>query len=86
MMATEIAGKPQIVVYFHPYRADNVNMDIQAASMNMSQAGMREEAAVRVEAMGLSAMKEQAAALAKLLESTQAVTDPGLGQKIDVTA
>ena len=47
---------------------------------------MREEAAVRVEAMGLSAMKEQSVALEKLLESAQMITDPHLGQKVNVTA
>jgi hypothetical protein len=52
----------------------------------MSQARVQEEAAVRVEAMGLSAMKEQSAALTKLLESAQTITDPGLGQKINVIA
>ncbi|MDR0487275.1 MAG: YjfB family protein, partial [Treponema sp.] len=61
-------------------------MDIQSASVNLSQARLQEQAAVQVQAMGLDAMKEQAAALEKLLSSTQAITDPNLGQKINVIA
>ncbi|MDR0486917.1 MAG: putative motility protein, partial [Treponema sp.] len=38
-------------------------MDIQSASVNLSQARLQEQAAVQVQAMGLDAMKEQAAAL-----------------------
>ena len=52
----------------------------------MSQAGLREEAGVRVEAMGLSTMKEQSAALVKLLQSAQAVSDPSLGQRVNLLA
>ena len=61
-------------------------MDIQSASMNMSQARVQEEAAVRVEAMGISAMKEQGSELAKLLESARLITDPNLGQNVNVIA
>jgi hypothetical protein len=61
-------------------------MDIQSASINMSQGRVLEEAAIRVGAMGLSAMKEQSAALVKLLESAQVISDPGLGQNINVLA
>jgi hypothetical protein len=61
-------------------------MDIQSASVNMGQARVQEEAAARVASMGLSAMKEQGAALAKLLESAEVITDPRLGQNLDLTA
>ncbi|GHV95134.1 hypothetical protein AGMMS50293_14540 [Spirochaetia bacterium] len=61
-------------------------MDIQAAATNMSQTRMQEEAAIRVEAMSLNAMKEQSAALDKLLQSAQVITDPTLGNSIDISA
>lgn len=52
----------------------------------MSQTRMQEEAAIRVEAMSLNAMKEQSAALDKLLQSAQVITDPTLGNSIDISA
>lgn len=52
--------------------------------MNMSQGRVMEEAAIRVGAMGLDAMKAQSAAVAKLLESAQFVTDPNLGRSVDL--
>ena len=52
----------------------------------MSQARLQEQAAVQVQAMGLDSMKEQAAALDKLLSSAQPVTDPNLGRNINVIA
>jgi hypothetical protein len=61
-------------------------MDIQTASVNMAQAKVQEQAAVQVEAMGLDAMKQQAAALNKLLSSAQPITDPRLGQNLNVLA
>lgn len=54
--------------------------------MNMAQARVQEEAAIRVGAMGLDAMKAQSAALNKLMESAQVVTDPNLGRNVDLTA
>ena len=61
-------------------------MDIQSLSVNMSQAGLQEQAAVQVQAMGLNMMKEQAAALEKLLSSVQLITDPNLGRNINLLA
>jgi len=61
-------------------------MEIQSAAVNMSQARLQEQAAVQVQAMGLDSMKEQAAALDKLLSSAQPVTDPNLGRNINVIA
>ncbi|MDR0584713.1 MAG: hypothetical protein LBG57_10260 [Treponema sp.] len=49
-------------------------MDIQSASVKTSLAGTREEAAVRIQALGLSAMKDQSAALAKLMESARVMS------------
>jgi len=61
-------------------------MDIQALSVNMSQARVQEQAAVKVQAMGLDMMKEQAAALEKLLSSAQPIIDPNLGRNISLIA
>jgi hypothetical protein len=36
--------------------------------------------------MGIDAMKEQAAAVEKLLSSVQAITNPNLGQNINILA
>ena len=61
-------------------------MDIQSASVNLSQARVQEQAGIQVQAMGIDAMKEQAAALDKLLSSAEVIVDPNLGQKINITA
>jgi hypothetical protein len=61
-------------------------MDIQSLSVNMGQARVQEQAAVQVQAMGLDMMKEQAAALEKLLSSVQLITDPNLGRNVNFLA
>jgi transcription elongation GreA/GreB family factor len=61
-------------------------MDIQAASMQMSQSALQEQAAIRVEAMSLSAIDRQSDALSKLIKSAQVITDPNLGNNVDFTA
>jgi hypothetical protein len=61
-------------------------MDIQSLSMDMSQARVQEQAAVQGQAMSLNSMKEQSAALEKLLSSVQLITDPNLGQNINLIA
>jgi len=61
-------------------------MDIQSLSVNMSQARVQEQAAVQIQAMSLDMMKEQAAALEKLLSSVQLITDPNLGRNVDLIA
>jgi hypothetical protein len=61
-------------------------MDIQTASVNMSQTRLQEQVAVQVEAQAIDAIKAQAAALDKLLQSAQAVTDPNLGRSVNVIA
>jgi len=61
-------------------------MDIQSLSVNMSQANVQEQAAVQVQAMGINMMKEQAAALDKLLSSVQLITDPNLGRNVNILA
>jgi len=60
-------------------------MDIQSVSMGMSQARVQEQAAVQVQAMSLK-IKEQSTALEKLLSNVQLITDPNLGQNINLIA
>jgi len=62
----------------------NSNMDIQSLSVNMSQANVQEQAAVQVQAMGLDMVKEQAAALDKLISSVQSLTNPNMGQNVNL--
>jgi hypothetical protein len=59
-------------------------MDIQSLSINMSQAKVQEQAAVKVQAMGLDMMKEQAVALDKLLSTVQAIVDPNMGKNVNL--
>jgi len=59
-------------------------MDIQALSVDMSQANVQEQAAVQVQAMALDTVKQQAEAVNNLISTAPA--DPNLGQKVDVTA
>jgi len=59
-------------------------MDIQSLSVNMSQANVQEQAAVQVQAMGLDMVKEQAAALDKLISSVQSLTNPNMGQNVNL--
>ena len=66
--------------------SDTCYMDIQSLSVNMSQARVQEQAAVQVQAMCLDMIKEQAAALGKLLSSVQPITDPNLGQNVNLFA
>jgi hypothetical protein len=61
-------------------------MDIQSASVSLSQARLQEDVAVLVQAKALDGIKEQAAALEKLIASAQPVTDPNLGQKVNIIA
>jgi len=59
-------------------------MDIQSLSVNMSQTKVQEQAAVKVQAMGLNMMKEQAIALDKLLSTVQAIVDPNMGRNVNL--
>jgi hypothetical protein len=59
-------------------------MDIQSASVNMSQARLQEDAAVLVQAKALDMVREQAVALDKLISSAQPVADPRLGQNVNI--
>jgi hypothetical protein len=59
-------------------------MDIQSASVNLSQARLQEQASLAIQAMSLDAMKVQSADLQKLLASTQAISDPNLGNSVNI--
>jgi len=59
-------------------------MDIQQLSIDMSQIKVQEQASVKVQAMGLDMMKEQAVALDKLLSTVQAVIDPNMGKNVNL--
>ena len=61
-------------------------MDIQSASVNLSQARVQEQAAAQVQSMILDSAKEQAVALEKLLASAIPITDPNLGRNINIIA
>ena len=65
---------------------DIIYMDIQSASVNLSQARVQEDAAVQVQSMIIDAAKEQAVALEKLLASAQPIVAPNLGQNVNILA
>jgi len=52
----------------------------------MSQGRLQQDAAVHVQKLALDGAKEQGAALAKLMESVPVITDPSLGNKINILA
>jgi hypothetical protein len=59
-------------------------MDIQKLSMGLALQKTQEQAAVQVQRMALNTMKEQGAALMKLLESDTVITDPNLGNRVNI--
>ncbi len=61
-------------------------MDIQSLSVSMSRTQLQEQAAVQVQSMAIDTVKEQSAAVEKLISSAQVVTDPNLGRNINITA
>ena len=61
-------------------------METQSLSGSMPQNRIIEEAGLRTERMALKIMKEQGAAVMKLLETAAVITDPSLGSKIDILA
>ena len=80
------AEKSTIRVAFWEKNGYNIGMDIQTASINMGQARLQEEAAIQVQAKALDAVREQAAAVEKLIDSVEVIADPALGQTVSVTA
>jgi len=63
---------------------DNLAMDIQSLSVNMTQNRVQEEAAVSVQAMALQTIKDAAADLQRLMESAKITTDPAKGNFLNV--
>ncbi len=61
-------------------------MDITALSTMMSQDRLQQSAAMQVQKLALDGAKEQGVALAKLMESASTITDPSLGNKINLLA
>jgi hypothetical protein len=61
-------------------------VNIDEVSMSMAQDKVAAEAAMRVQAMALERAEVQAAALMKLMESTKAIGDPAMGNRIDLLA
>jgi len=59
-------------------------MDMETLSVDMSQAQVQEQAAVQVQAMSLDTEREQAAAVDTLISSAQPITDPNLGQTVNL--
>jgi hypothetical protein len=54
--------------------------------MGMAQGKVREEAAVKVQAMAFEGAEAEAAALMKLMESAEVVSDPTVGNQVDLLA
>jgi len=52
--------------------------------MNMAQGRVLEEAAVRVQAMALQNIKDASADLARLMESSKVITDPAMGNYVNM--
>jgi hypothetical protein len=71
---------------FFAEKGDIYFMDIQSLSVSAGQTRVQEQAAVQVQAMSLNTMKEQSAALEKLLSSVQPITDPNLGRNVNLIA
>jgi hypothetical protein len=61
-------------------------MDIQSLSVNMSQMQLQEQAAASVQSMAMDTAKEQGAALEKLMSSAQVMSDPALGNNLNLLA
>jgi len=61
-------------------------MDIVALSTGLSQQRVQQEAAIQVQKMALDGAKDQGSATVRLLESAKAITDPSLGNVVDVLA
>ena len=64
--------------------ADNMDMDIQTLSTNMSQNRIMEEAALKVQGMVMSNIKDAAADLGKLMDSAKVITDTNAGNFLNV--
>lgn len=61
-------------------------MDITALSTGLAQQRVQQDAAIQVQKMAMDTGKDQAAGLIKALESAQVVSDPSLGNRVDLFA
>ena len=70
---------PDAPLVFSPEHPYNKNMDIETVDMN--QAAVQEQAATQVQA---DREKEQAAAVDTTIANVQTITDPNLGQNVNL--
>ncbi|MDR2536544.1 MAG: YjfB family protein [Treponema sp.] len=61
-------------------------MNIETLSVGLALQQTQEQAAVQVQRMALDTAQEQGAALTKMLESVGIITDPNLGNQVDLLA
>jgi hypothetical protein len=61
-------------------------MSIEGIPVENPLARVQEAAAIKVTGMALSNQKQQAQDLAKLLNSVQTITDPALGNRVNILA
>lgn len=52
----------------------------------MSQDKLQQAAAVQVQKLAMDGAKDQGAALVKMMDSAQVITDPALGNRVNVQA
>jgi hypothetical protein len=59
-------------------------MDIENVSTGMTQDKVQQEAALKVQSMAIRNVEEQSAALNKLMESAEVITDTDVGNNVDL--
>ena len=76
---------PPVIISRHfGFFADNLSMEIESLSTNMSQGRVQEEAAVKVEAMMLKTIKDAGADLARIMDSAKMISDPAKGNYLNL--
>ena len=55
-------------------------------STALSQSKVQQEAAVQVQKMAMDGAKDQGAALQKMMQGSELITDPSLGNKVNLLA
>jgi hypothetical protein len=78
------AGRLNIGLFFPGDITILILMDTETLSVDMSQSRVQEQAAVQAQEMSLDRAKEQAAAVDTLISSAQSITDPNLGQTVNL--
>ncbi len=61
-------------------------MDITALSTGLAQQRVQQDAAIQVQKMAMDSGRNLAEGMMKVLESSQVLTDPSLGNKVDLFA